>query len=252
MLKRSEKQTMDWEEAWTLFRSQDYSDYKGAIALEEPKSMMQKIFGCFSQGLENKHLPERETVYCLARKEISLDDEDHMRLLRGVFSKLSGENFCPAFGSHWKKVGFQSEDPTRDIRSTGVLGVLQVSSLIQRHPDWAESIYKHSIEVKFNYPFIVSQFSITKLCMEVFRTGKLNGYANGQSSFSASFDDLYCTVSLYFSSYYKKTFGIVSSYNSIMEIVEAQVKANPAGAVKKYKLLKEMKSAEALGAVNLD
>ena len=229
---------MGWDEAWRSLSGRDYSKHKLNITVEEPKSMLQKLFGCFAASLDEKLKPERDLVYCLAKQEYEPEDPIHFGLIRGIHTYLTGHPACPAYGLHWKKIGFQSEDPSRDFRATGVLGPLQVASFLQKHGTWAREIYQLSIDEHQNFPLMVSQFGITRICLEVFRSGKLNGFCNGKNSFIASFDELYFAVTALLFQTYKSRHGTASQYGLILQEVETKVKNRSSDLMKKYLTVK--------------
>lgn len=143
-----------------------------------------------------------------------------MSVMRGIFMKLTKENFCPVYGAHWKKIGFQSEDTSRDFRSTGLLGPLQLCYLLTRMPRWAESIYQHSIIVEYNYPFAISQFEITMFCLHLARCGKLVSFANSSSSYAEFFHTTYLLVTALFYFEYTRGASNISRYNDVMDLVK--------------------------------
>lgn len=236
-----------WTEAWDALKVRDFTSQKALIIVEEPKSMMQKLFGCFSAGLEEKHKAERDIVYCLAKHEYSPDDNIHFGIIKGIHTFFTGHTTCPIYGLHWKKIGFQSEDPSRDFRATGVLGPLQISSLIQQHPQWAREIYELSIDEFQNFPLAVSQFGISRVCLEVFRTGKLNGFTNEKPSFVTGFDEFYFAVTVLFYQYYKSRHGTASQYGIIMQEVESKAKSRAVDLIKKYLAAKYQPNIDSIG-----
>jgi ELMO domain-containing protein len=54
-------------------------------------------------------------------------------MLQEIWNKLVNEPFS-RYGSHWNKIGFQGRDPATDLRSTGVLSLLQWLLYIEAHP----------------------------------------------------------------------------------------------------------------------
>lgn len=237
---------MHWTEAWEALSKRDLSSLKAYIIVEEPKSMLQKMFGCFSQGLDEKMKKERDIIYCLAKLDYDPDDSIHFGLIRGIFTNLTGDDLCPAIGLHWKRIGFQSEDPARDFRATGMLGPLQIASFVYRHNDWIKEIHQLSLDKVQNFPLAVSQFGFTRICLEVFRSGKLNGYCNCQATYMSCFDDFYCALTVLFYQTYVSKSGTAAQYGVISQEVEAKAKSKALELIKKYQTVKTLGSIKDL------
>lgn len=109
-------------------------------------------------------------------------------------------------GGHWKKIGFQGEVPARDIRGSGMLGIVQVMSLLKRHKRWAKFLWRHSNRKKTSFPLVVSLFGFTTFTLDLFREGgKINTIANKESNLLECFNDFYCSLVLaFFSSFVYK------------------------------------------------
>lgn len=223
-----------WEEAWTSLRVEDYSKYKADIVTEESKSFMQKLFGCFSPSLEQSRKKEKEIVYSLAKVQFDNQSELHRGLLQGIYLHFYPNMDCPTTGNHWRKIGFQSEDPNRDFRATGLLGPLQVSCFVHRHPEWVKEIHQWSLDDKHNFPFIVNQFSLTKLTLDMFRSARLNTFSNKRPGFMSAFDDLYCAATVLFFARYQTEGHTVASFGTLQQRIEEEVKADPTRIVERY------------------
>lgn len=52
--------------------------------------------------------------------------------------KLTNKPFG-RFGGHWNEIGFQNRDPATDLRSTGVLSLLQWVQFIESHQKYNPS-----------------------------------------------------------------------------------------------------------------
>lgn len=208
--------------------------------------MLQKLFGCFSASLDERLKTERDIVYCVAKLAYDPDDSICFGLIKGIHSFFTDNVACPAYGLHWKKIGFQSEDPSRDFRATGMLGPLQIASLIHKHDQWARELYLLSIDEYQNFPLAVSQFGITRICLEVFRSGKLNGFSNEKVSFMQSFDEFYFAVTALFYQYYRLRQGTASQYGVIVQEVESKAKNRAVDLIRRYLTAKHHATMESI------
>ena len=201
--------------------------------MEEPKSMLKKLFSCFSPSLENERKLERDLVYCIAKTEYNSSNMVHFGLIETIYCTLTGSEGCPAIGYHWKKIGFQSDDPGRDFRATGMLGPLQVASLMKRHNGLVTEMYTFCNDPNFGYPLMVSQFGITRLSLEAFRSGKLNIHCNLRPSYIEVFDDFYCGATALFYEMYRQGGHTPASYGMVVQQFEEKLKNNPMEAIRK-------------------
>jgi hypothetical protein len=114
-----------------------------------------------------------------------------------------------------------------------MLGLLQVASLLKRHLLFAKEMNKFCNDPNLGYPFMVSQFGITRLTLEVFRSGKLNPYANSKMNFIDAFDDFYIGATAIFYQMYKSGNNTPATYGTVVQQFEEKMKAGPMEAAKK-------------------
>jgi hypothetical protein len=50
----------------------------------------------------------------------------------------------PRYGVHWGELGFQGDDPATDLRTSGLLGALQLAALPEQHPALARALLELS------------------------------------------------------------------------------------------------------------
>jgi len=72
----------------------------------------------------------------------------------------------------WKKLGFQSDDPQRDFRATGIYGVRNILFLAEKYPQSFRRFTNldgaRKVEV---YPFAITCFNLTMMVMELLGWG---------------------------------------------------------------------------------
>lgn len=249
---RPSAEKLYWEEAWKRFREDDYTKEKSEIVTtSESAGFMSKLFSCFQASLSKPHLDEKEIVYSIAKRAYNLENHNHLTLIQTLYFQLTGVENCPAFGYHWKRVGFQGDDPSRDFRSTGILGPLQVSAFIHYHQSWSKLIFEFTQDTKFGYPFMVSMFGFTRLALEVFRTAKLNSYATTQQTFISSFNHFFFASCLFFYAQYKKQGAVVADFGVVLNEVEPILKNKCQQLVKKYSEVKLLDLSQASDAILL-
>lgn len=61
----------------------------------------------------------------VAISKINLSNtEEEFFILKEIWVKLTNKAFS-RYGNHWNEIGFQGRDPATDLRSTGILSLLQ-------------------------------------------------------------------------------------------------------------------------------
>lgn len=93
------------------------------------------------------------------------------RILSAVYQRFTSLPKPQRYGSHWADVGFQGNDPATDLRSCGVLGLVQLLHLWDHHPGNAAVIYNMSRDAVHEFPLAVVAMNVTKWCLQVGHRG---------------------------------------------------------------------------------
>lgn len=77
------------------------------------------------------------------------DNRAHVNLLEQLWA-ASGKplSMYARMGEQWTELGFQGDDPTTDIRGSGILGLRQFVSFAQRHPQAMKGMIEYNRRVK--------------------------------------------------------------------------------------------------------
>lgn len=94
------------------------------------------LFSCFKAGEKKKpnkknNFAVAKRLAAIAKKQLSNTEEEFF-MLEQIWTKLTSEPFS-RYGGHWNQLGFQGRDPATDLRSTGVLSLLQWLLFISDH-----------------------------------------------------------------------------------------------------------------------
>ena len=94
------------------------------------------LFDCFKDDKPKKGTKSNTSLakrlVAISKKQLSNTEEEYF-MLHEIWCKLTNEQFS-RYGSQWNKIGFQGRDPATDLRSTGVLSLLQWLLYIEAHP----------------------------------------------------------------------------------------------------------------------
>uniref|UniRef100_A0A7S0WUW0 ELMO domain-containing protein n=1 Tax=Chlamydomonas leiostraca TaxID=1034604 RepID=A0A7S0WUW0_9CHLO len=119
----------------------------------------------------------------LARIPFSEEDKVHFQLLCSIYATFTGKSTTPQrYGPHWAEVGFQGADPATDLRSCGILGLLQLAHLHQHEAQNAQKIFTLSHSKAHEFPLAPVSLNITKFMFQAMRKGDLNSSINAAGS----------------------------------------------------------------------
>jgi len=129
------------------------------------------LFGGGSISLKSDALDaERDGVFKMAQLKLDLRDTAHVRLLQTLWVRLSGEDApCAKTGAHWQRIGFQGNDPTTDVRGSGMFGLLQLLFLVESHADLAAKLRALSHCAHQHFPMAVVAFSLSAIVIRLLR-----------------------------------------------------------------------------------
>nr|CCC93736.1 conserved hypothetical protein [Trypanosoma congolense IL3000] len=155
------------------------------------KRFFKKIFFCCaSSSSENqvvggselrtnssKQLLQHDVDFCCSLPSIPFDHSNvvHRRLLMTIRNELlqDDENNDRGVWVEWEKLGFQGCDPATDLRSTGLLGLLQIVFLLEYYRTFAICLWEtctnegHQGKNVFEeLPFVLIGFNFTAVVLD--------------------------------------------------------------------------------------
>ncbi|KAN0025768.1 hypothetical protein ACTFIU_000031 [Dictyostelium citrinum] len=138
---------------------------------------------------------QSQTIKVLFQKKSTIYEStnpDHEEYLKHLWTLLYPDQEFQKKSPLWKKFGFQSDDPTRDFRGMGIMGLLNLIHLVQHHNDWVQEILAQDRD----YPFAVAGINISNLIFEVFQISEDSLQQPWYSSFwSSSYMAMLCSMS---------------------------------------------------------
>ncbi|KAM9975986.1 hypothetical protein ACTFIR_009827 [Dictyostelium discoideum] len=138
---------------------------------------------------------QSQTIKILFQKKSTIYEStnpDHEEYLKHLWSLLYPDQEFQKKSPLWKRFGFQSDDPTRDFRGMGIMGLLNLIHLVQHHNDWVQEILAQDRD----YPFAVAGINISNLIFEVFQISEDSLQQPWYSSFwSSSYMAMLCSMS---------------------------------------------------------
>lgn len=141
-----------------------------------------------SQGILGRPPSQREMAILRSLgNELStkFNDQQHEDYLKRLYKASGRYGDYVRYGRVWKSLGFQSEDPARDIRGGGILTLTNMLYFLDTHPAIANYIIVSRSKADItesgileSYPFAVAGSNLTNLIAQEFDivapSGKLN------------------------------------------------------------------------------
>lgn len=146
---------------------------------------------CFQGGEE-----EYERVFCLAAtpmmKKQCLSSRMLLTIYRGITDSENSQQVSN--GTNWEQIGFQGSDPSTDLRSCGVLALLQMLYVVTQHPTLTRKLYQLSQHDILHYPLACTMINITRSCLQALRKKKLHNECNRRRSVLSAMNVLFASI----------------------------------------------------------
>eukprot|EP01017_Pseudomicrothorax_dubius_P032207 TRINITY_DN4194_c0_g1_i4.p1 TRINITY_DN4194_c0_g1~~TRINITY_DN4194_c0_g1_i4.p1 ORF type:complete len:463 (+),score=100.03 TRINITY_DN4194_c0_g1_i4:184-1572(+) len=214
---------ISFSEAWKYAKSLDLTYEKRLVQAYRSEHMhwTQRLVSnmCISGKMPAVLMNERDQLIALSRAKLDMEDEMHFKMMFTIFRLLTGSSFSSAWGPHWERIGFQSEDPSADLRSIGLLGILQIVAFLTFYKDFLKKVFKYSEEGDFRFPLCVSLLAFSKTALLALEEGRLNGMIVTQRSVVAVLNNFYFAMFFKFFSTYKLNSLTIHDFSRTFEKV---------------------------------
>ncbi|VDL69503.1 unnamed protein product [Nippostrongylus brasiliensis] len=110
-------------------------------------------------------------------------------------------------GKHWRTLGFQSDDPSRDFRGMGILSLDQLIYMARNEPRCMRSIVVLSNHPRIGFPLVITGINITSLCHHLLTEGLLKNHFHNTLEKEVELEDFhktFCKIFSLFAEYWKK------------------------------------------------
>ncbi|EKX50442.1 hypothetical protein GUITHDRAFT_47364, partial [Guillardia theta CCMP2712] len=136
----------------------------------------------------------------------------HLRMLQTIFSHVTGSKEPRArIGRHWEDIGFQGTDPATDLRDLGMLSMLLLLYASSNHLQKVKQVFLFASEsasvsdaADHGFPFSLLAISLSRICLEVLRTGGLTDAMNREQSVFDVLNTFFMGLLLEFFSHWRK------------------------------------------------
>ncbi|TYZ58611.1 hypothetical protein PybrP1_004358 [[Pythium] brassicae (nom. inval.)] len=179
-------------------QSDDLLLQRDKIVAEDFAEPGRSCFACFSPRprlLFPNALDERDRVFCLAATGYAACSGVFSRVLQTLYARLMRtQREVPLAGSHWEDIGFQGNDPATDLRGCGVLSLLQMLFLVEKHAELARHLHSLSQHPTRHFPLACTLINVTLQCVLALRSGALYKECNRQASVFNAINQFYVAL----------------------------------------------------------
>ena len=97
-------------------------------------------------------------------------EEDHLPILQGIWEGCHLEGTFELVSPQWKEIGFQNEDPSKDVRGGGELFLTCLCYFIEIHPDLSTPLMesRRNRDDGINYPFCAAGNQVMMMVAQLF------------------------------------------------------------------------------------
>lgn len=128
---------------------------------------------------EYKLLPqlheERMKIFSIAKMPYDQSNDAHKQYLQHIYHFLLQRKEPKQYD--WELIGFQGE-PGNDLRSVGMMGVVQMIALIETCPVFALHFFTYLKTIDSEWIFAILLLNMTKLTLDLLKKGMLISYCN--------------------------------------------------------------------------
>ncbi|KAF2073136.1 hypothetical protein CYY_005552 [Polysphondylium violaceum] len=135
---------------------------------QEESLELLELFGSHIDRSKKITAKQSQNIKYLHQQKLMAYDntnQEHENHLRQLWSLLYPNEEYQKKSTRWKDFGFQSDDPTRDFRGMGMLGLLNLIHLVKHHKNWVDE----TLSLNRDYPFAVAGINISNLLFEIFQ-----------------------------------------------------------------------------------
>ena len=172
---------------------------------------------------------ERDVLFQIAKVPLLLPPHStlpliHGRILKTVYRNISGSKHDVALsGKHWETIGFQSGDPGRDLRSSGMLSLIHMLRILEIDTDLVRSLWFMSQDSECEFPLMATSIHFTLRTLVALRTGRLYAVCNSRQSVTNVVQELYMSLMLAFYNDWKTNERKVSEFDTVSKLLESKI-----------------------------
>ena len=221
-----------FKKAYKYFWNQNYSIEQKKIKLHynnQNKSFFSLLCSCCKKHkkIPSEFFNDYIKILCISKLEYNDNKPFHFNLLYTIYNFLTSSTDCKKIGNHWEKIGFQSENPSQDFRSVGMLNLFQTIAFIYYYPDIMKKFYDYINKQKCNWLFMSILINLTRISLNLLNEDKLINYIINKNSIVKGINDIFFGMVFYFFEKIQKEKKLTAEYVSkIINLISISSKNN--------------------------
>ena len=222
-----------FKKAYNYFWKQNYSIEQKKINLhynnKKSKSFFSLLCSCCKKHkkIPSEFFNDYIKILCISKLEYNENKPFHFNLLYTIYNFLTSSTDCKKIGNHWEKIGFQSENPSQDFRSVGMLNLFQTIAFIYYYPDIMKKFYDYINKQKCNWLFMSILINLTRISLNLLNEDKLINYIINKNSIVKGINDIFFGMVFYFFEKIQKEKKLTAEYVSkIINLISISSKNN--------------------------
>ena len=172
--------TISFKSAFLYFQKKDLKKEQEIVNKEKKfgkKNCCEKICSCFYFiQIPHQMKLQKNLIQCISKVKYDENDEIHFKILQSIYMFFTREKGCAKKGTHWEKIGFQSDTPETDLRATGMMSPLQILYLLCYFPKFSIEFYDFFLKEKCEWLFAVSLINISYIDIVLLKENKMDKY----------------------------------------------------------------------------
>ena len=131
-------------------------------------------------------------AFILSLSSIRYDKKNdiHFRILFSIYYFFTKKN-CEKEGEHWQDIGFQSDSPSLDLISVGMLGPLQILYGINKYPLLYTELFNYLLLRKCDLYYMVNLLSMCKFSLNMLERNLLDDIVNENNDLFIVLNEIY-------------------------------------------------------------
>ena len=176
---------------------------------------------CITKTIPNHILTCWENIYKITKIQFIETNSIHHRILNSLHFLLTGINTPPLRkGPHWQDVGFQTDDPISDLRSTGMMGLLLPLGLLSNYRNFSKNLINLSRSKEQSFPLMLILIVYTNGSIEALKSNYLMNDTYNENQIWENFLYYFTgTIKTLYDEWIIYSLDFLDGYNIINEIV---------------------------------
>jgi hypothetical protein len=181
---------------------------------------------------------ERDHVFLMALQQVDhARSIDHERMLLTLYRALTGDALAPpTYGNHWEVIGFQGNDPSTDLRGSGLFALVQLLYFAKNYRPLLLKLYQLSRDERQNFPLATLSTNVTAMVLLALRQRyKLYGEIGRRGSVYEVVNELYVAAFYHMYLEWKNGNKTIVDWNDTRAALEQEVLHNPKQLIAKFR-----------------